>query len=277
MNRSCIRMLYLIPPRRTDGICIRNLLTLIRQTTWHQTARGAHLPLLGRHALSLVQTAERRNSVPGSIDRAVPRPGALKRIRNRLKPRRVLHPLVDIATGSYGIEHVSLHVWDASSRLIIGRYCSIADDVHVFLGGNHHHDWVTTYPLAPRPTAEQLTGERPGTSPYSNGNVTIGNDVWLGSHVTIMSGVTIGNGAVVAAYTHVVNDVAPYEIVGGNPGRHIKQRFSDEIVAELERIAWWGWPPEKIAAHSELLMSPPTAASLSQLSNLSGESQLDTP
>jgi acetyltransferase-like isoleucine patch superfamily enzyme len=39
-----------------------------------------------------------------------------------------------------------------------------------------------------------------------------------------MSGVNIGNGAVIAAHSHVVKDVAPYEIVGA-----ICETYSNEV------------------------------------------------
>ena len=54
----------------------------------------------------------------------------------------------------------------------------------------------------------------------------IGNDVWIGSNVTIMSGVTIGDGAVIANNSHVVKNIDPYSIVGGNPAKFIKFRFT---------------------------------------------------
>ena len=38
-------------------------------------------------------------------------------------------------------------------------------------------------------------------------------------------------------------------IVGGNPARPIRQRFAPEVVSELEAIAWWEWPIEKISRH----------------------------
>ena len=60
------------------------------------------------------------------------------------------------------------------------------------------------------------------------------------------AGVTIGNGAVVAANSHVVKSVPPFTIVGGNPARPIKKRFPDEQIAALLRIQWWNWPAEKI-------------------------------
>ena len=63
------------------------------------------------------------------------------------------------------------------------------------------------------------------TTPQSNGDVIIGNDVWIGYGSTIMSGVKIGDGAVIAAGSLVVKDVDPYTIVGGNPAKMIKKKI----------------------------------------------------
>lgn len=59
---------------------------------------------------------------------------------------------------------------------------------------------------------------------YSKGPITIGNDVWIGNHCTILPGVTIGDGAVVGAGTVVAKDVPPYAVVVGNPQKIIKFR-----------------------------------------------------
>lgn len=47
--------------------------------------------------------------------------------------------------------------------------------------------------------------------------VAIGNDVWLGSRVTILPGVKIGDGAIIGAASVVTKDVPPYAIAVGNP------------------------------------------------------------
>lgn len=63
--------------------------------------------------------------------------------------------------------------------------------------------------------------------PYTNGDVNIGNDVWIGHYVTIVSG------ALIATNSHIVKGVKPYEIVEGNPAKHIKFRFNDETIKKL--------------------------------------------
>jgi acetyltransferase-like isoleucine patch superfamily enzyme len=139
-------------------------------------------------------------------------------------------------------------------KLIIGRYCSIADKVEILLGGNHRVDWVTTYPFS---ALMDLWPSAPRTKDYhtSRGDVVIGHDVWLGSGAIIMSGVTIGDGAVVAAHALVTKDVPPYAIVGGNPARIIRYRFDPETIAGLLDIAWWDLPREQVATLIPLLQS----------------------
>ena len=56
----------------------------------------------------------------------------------------------------------------------------------------------------------------------------------------------IGDGAVVASDSVVVKNVPPYAIVGGNPAKIIKFRFSEEVIESLLRIKWWDWSLDKI-------------------------------
>lgn len=77
----------------------------------------------------------------------------------------------------------------------------------------------------------------------------IGNDVWLGHDVVVQAGVTVGDGAVIGAGAVVTKDVEPYTIIGGIPGKKIKDRFPDEIKTDLEKIAWWDWSREELEAN----------------------------
>jgi acetyltransferase-like isoleucine patch superfamily enzyme len=144
---------------------------------------------------------------------------------------------------TYGVPQVIFE--NENANLIIGKYCSISEQVTIFLGGNHRLDWITTYPFTALPnyfpSASKISGH-----PSTNGNVTIGNDVWIGRGVTIMSGVTIEHGSVLAAYSVITKDVGPYEIWGGNPAKLIRTRFSEEKVSFLLELKWWDWPEEKI-------------------------------
>ncbi|UQS85980.1 chloramphenicol acetyltransferase (plasmid) [Nicoliella spurrieriana] len=74
----------------------------------------------------------------------------------------------------------------------------------------------------------------------------IGNDVWIGHGVLILTGLTVGDGAVIGAGAVVTHDVEPYTIIGGVPGKKIKDRFPDEVKTDLTKIAWWDWSREKL-------------------------------
>lgn len=131
---------------------------------------------------------------------------------------------------------------DDGFPVTIGNYTGIHHTVSIFQGGLHHIDWVSM--VHTRRVGDHL--EMVPGAVFSNGPVTIGSDVWITFESVIMSGVTIGDGAVVAARAVVTKDVAPFEIVGGNPARHIAWRFDEPTREALLRIRWWDWPDEKV-------------------------------
>lgn len=158
----------------------------------------------------------------------------------------------------------------------IGRYCSINETVQVIPGGIHPTDRVTTFLFgqASRNGVPGLDGiEFKGEEDYgsTNGPIVIGNDVWIARDVIVLSGVTIGDGAVVAAGAVVASDVAPYEMVGGLPARHLKWRFDEDVRSGLSEIAWWRWPIEKVLAHRDALISNDVAGFVRQHTADSGD------
>ncbi len=54
----------------------------------------------------------------------------------------------------------------------------------------------------------------------------------------------------------MTRDVAPYEIVGGNPSRTIRKRFADHEIAMLLEMGWWDWPDHVLRAAVPLITSP---------------------
>ncbi len=93
--------------------------------------------------------------------------------------------------------------------------------------------------------------------------VTIGHDVWVGHGVTILAG---GHhryrcsdwcgGAVVS------KDVAPYQIVGGVPAKPIKERFTPKLAEQMQELAWWDWPREKLKTSLNDMRTLPAEAFL---------------
>lgn len=171
---------------------------------------------------------------------------------------------VTIGRFTYGIENISIKQFGEGASLKIGSFCSIASNITLFLGGNHRVDWITTFPFGHIFT-EQLGGTDIKGHPSTNGNINIGNDVWIGHNATIMSGITIGDGAVIAANSHVVKDVAPYSIVGGNPAQHIKNRFKTEICDLLLQLCWWDLPLNNLKSIIPVLSDKPDIDSLNKL------------
>lgn len=149
-------------------------------------------------------------------------------------------------------KNVKYHFDFTGDKLIIGKSCMIASDVKFIMNGaNHLTDAMSTYPFAVFGNGWEQAME--GKTYPQKGNITIGNDVWIGYHATIMAGLTIGDGAIIATNATVTKDVAPYSIIGGNPAKEIRKRFSEDVIAKLLALKWWNWDIEKITKNVQHL------------------------
>lgn len=135
----------------------------------------------------------------------------------------------------------------AVHNLQIGKFVSVAIGVEFCMGINHNYLSLCTG------VSELFENNLHNENVFKykqKGQVIIQNDVWIGHNSTIMPGVIIGNGSVIAANSHVVRDVPPYAIVGGNPAKVIKYRFQKDIIDKLLTIQWWNWEDDKIRKNS---------------------------
>lgn len=159
--------------------------------------------------------------------------------------------------------NVLYHYPFSRDRLIIGKFCAIAQGVTFIMNdANHFMDGFSTYPFEIFGQDWQRLQEQRPTSKHK-GDTVIGHDVWLGYQAVILPGIQIGSGAIIGAKAVVSRDVPAYAIVGGNPARVIRHRFGTEVIQELLDIAWWHWPREKISRNLELIV----AANIDRLKN----------
>ena len=129
----------------------------------------------------------------------------------------------------------------------VGKFCSIAAHTRIN-PGNHPLERVALSHFTYRSSAYGLGEDDAEFFQWRRDHhITLGHDVWIGHGAILLPGVSVGNGAAIGAGAVVSKDVPPFAIVVGVPGRVLRYRFAPEIIAALERIAWWDWPHEKLA------------------------------
>ena len=112
----------------------------------------------------------------------------------------------------------------------IGKNCLIANSVKMV--GRADHDYSAIgYPIRFAPWIGDLDSEDPARLKF----IDIGSEVWIGIGVIILGPISIGKGAIIAAGSVVTKSIEPYAIVGGNPARFIKMRFSPKEIINHER------------------------------------------
>ena len=146
-------------------------------------------------------------------------------------------------------------------RLLIGKFCSIACGAKfLFNSANHALGSLSTYPFPIFYDEWGLDGKNVADAWDNKGDITLGNDVWIGYEAVILAGVTIGFGAIIGARAVVTRDVPPYAIVGGVPARLIRRRFDEATIESLLALQWWDWEPERIRRALPVLQAGDIAA-----------------
>ncbi len=117
------------------------------------------------------------------------------------------------------------------TKAVIGRFCSIADNVTIG-PGEHKLDQVSNSSLFYENQYASLTEK----------NCIIGNDVWIGVDSIIRRGCIIGDGAIIEANSFVNSDVPDFAVVAGSPAKIIRYRFPEEKIKKITDSMWWDHP-----------------------------------
>lgn len=135
-----------------------------------------------------------------------------------------------LSIGSYCGIGVDARI-DCAGYVEIGNGCTLAEGVYI-IDGLHH-------PLLANQRIEHgidlfqgshvMDAYGPGTE---TSFVRIEDLVWIGLRAVVLSGVTIGRGSVIAAGAVVSQDVPPFSVVAGNPGRVIGQIPAEDFDIE---------------------------------------------
>lgn len=153
--------------------------------------------------------------------------------------------LNEVEMGGYSYCAPHADIWCAS----IGRFANIAAMTRIN-PGNHPMDRASLHHFMYR--SAQYWPEHSDDESFFDwrreNRVEIGHDTWLGHGAIVLPGRRVGHGAVVGAGAVVTKDVAPYEIVAGNPAGRIRMRFSTDLAERLLKLAWWDWTHERIGA-----------------------------
>ena len=132
----------------------------------------------------------------------------------------------------------------------IGKYGNISRLVDI--GGNEHN-----YHAASMMPEYRLRNKLEGaiTKHHDEQLIKIGNDVWIGSGVSIVrkDNLTVGDGAVLGSGCVVTKSVPPYAIAVGVPAKIIGFRFPESMIEKLLQLRWWDWSEEKILKNWTLL------------------------
>ena len=151
------------------------------------------------------------------------------------------------------------------------RYPGIAawggDNHNYKLPSIHHFYW---HPFFGFEKEADTPGRRRFYEKLEAEDCSIGNDVWIGSGVTVNRKVHVGDGAILASGCVVTKDVPAYAIVGGVPARIMKYRFDETTRKRLQKIAWWNWPAASLEKYRSLFAEELTEKTLALFEQISG-------
>lgn len=173
------------------------------------------------------------------------------------------HPNIDAGAFAYANDFDPPDDWaarlapylypGAPERLVIGRWCQIAQGVRfITASANHAMDGLTTYPFGIFDPARLVSMTAPGRVLP---DTVIGPDCWIGHGALILPGARLGAGVIVGAGAVVGGTVPDFAVVAGSPARLVRMRFAPDVIRRLMRLRWWDWPAERVRRAEAALVS----------------------
>lgn len=140
----------------------------------------------------------------------------------------------EFGRGSYVADAARLY------NVKIGKYCSIGPHVVIPAGNHPTKGFISTNPSTY--STNPINGLRLTSKTLFEDQTEItilGNDVWIGSGVTVLPGIRIGDGSIIGAGSVVTKSTEPFGVYVGNPAKLIYKRFKDAEIKEILKEPWW--------------------------------------
>lgn len=170
-------------------------------------------------------------------------------------------PIDKVKVGNYSYGGIKVACYTGKEEgLTIGHFCSIATGTKFLLGGEHPTNHLSTYPFNDKFYSQPEA--------ISKGPIIVEDDVWIGERCLILSGVTLRRGTIVAAGSVVTSSTEPYSIIGGVPAKHIKYRFSNDIIQTLMQIDFSQFTTKTIYDYINRLCKPVTHDNIDEFEDL---------
>lgn len=166
-------------------------------------------------------------------------------------------PQIIIGVGTYLSAQCTIY---GTARIQFGSWCTVADGVEFFPRlSDHQMDFPSLFsfrrnerfqslvPMLPLENYIRTQDER------EKMHVEIGHNVWIARGARILPGVKIGNGAVIGGGSFVKKSCDDFGVYAGVPARKLRDRFRPPVCRQLQDIAWWNWPMDRIVRNARFL------------------------
>jgi len=153
-------------------------------------------------------------------------------------------PSLKIGKNTY-LQNLKLDIV-GNQKVTIGSFCSFGPNVVIKPDGMRGKVEFTQYPLNLIDDTSKIYGAQ--VEAIKDMEIKIGNDCFIGEDVKIMANVIVGDGVIIGEKSLVTSGkkLEPFGIYAGIPAKLIGYRYTSEIIVELMRMQWWGWPISKI-------------------------------